>query len=102
MINGTWSDTPVLTEHKAFLFSKVKNLLAFPVSVHIRATMWQGVYIFNITLLEGFVLKGKITHLLYYVERSLCIDNVLYTISAKKIKMNSLENLEQINEIELP
>ncbi len=102
MINGTWSDTPVLNEHKAFLFSKVKNLLAFPVSVHILNDQWQGIYVFNITLSEGFVLRGKITHLSYYVERSLYIDNVLYTVSAKKIKMNSLENLAEINEIELP
>ncbi|MFQ5836690.1 MAG: hypothetical protein ACE5HG_02440 [Candidatus Bathyarchaeia archaeon] len=35
------------------------------------------------------------------MKRSLYIDNVLYTISDKKIKMNSLEDLEQINEIEL-
>ena len=102
MINGTWSDTTVLNEHKAFLFSKVKNLLAFPVSVHILTSQWQGIYVFNITLSEGFMLRGKITHLAYYVERSLYIDNVLYTISSKKIKMNSLENLAEINEIELP
>ena len=31
------------------------------------------------------------------------MDNTLYTISAKKIKMNNLENIEEeINEIKLP
>lgn len=101
-INGTWSDTPVLNEHKAFLFSKVKNLLAFPVSVHTKGTVWQGGYVFSITLPEGFVFRGKITNLPYHVDRLLYIDNVLYTISSKKIKMNSLEDLAEINEIELP
>ncbi|MHA2380840.1 MAG: hypothetical protein ACXADS_16335, partial [Candidatus Thorarchaeota archaeon] len=36
------------------------------------------------------------------VERSLYIEDVLYTISQAKIKMNSLEDLEYINEVELP
>ncbi len=70
---------------------------------------------FDISLDEGLVLKGRITHLEndselmksgYYfsspfsMKRSLYIDNVLYTISDKKVKMNSLENLEEINEVE--
>ena len=104
-ISGIWSDTPVLREHKAFLFSKIKNLLAFPVSMSVYSwdapSLWQGVYVFNMTLPEGFVLRGKITHS-EEVKRSLYIDNVLYTISSKKIKMNSLEDLAKINEIELP
>lgn len=103
-ISGIWSDTPVLREHKAFLFSKIKNLLAFPVSMSTyngdKSSLWQGVYVFNMTLPEGFVLRGKITH--SEVKRSLYIDNVLYTISSKKIKMNSLEDLAEINEIQLP
>jgi len=30
---GDWSDTPVLWDHKAFLFAYPKDLLALPVSV---------------------------------------------------------------------
>ena len=31
------------------------------------------------------------------------MDNILYTVSAKKIKMNSMEDIEEeVNEIELP
>ena len=33
--------------------------------------------------------------------RSLYIDDVLYTISSAKIKMNNLGNLDYINEVEL-
>jgi len=124
-IGDRGTDSPVLIDHKAFLFDKSRNLLVIPVSVaEIDETkypngvppntfgdfVWQGAYIFDISLDEGLVLKGRITHLedtssyssyFHYVKRSLYIDNMLYTISEKKIKMNSLEDLEQINEIEL-
>ena len=79
--------------------------------------VWQGAYVFDISVDNGLQLKGKITHVenitdpeqgyyYYYspfaVERSLYIDNVLYTISQAKIKMNDLGTLEYINEVELP
>ncbi len=112
-IGDRGTESPVLRDHKAFLFDESKNLLVMPVSVveSGKDFVWQGAYVFDISLDEGLVLKGRITHLedtssyssyLYHVKRSLYIDNVLYTISDKKIKMNSLEDLEQINEIELP
>jgi uncharacterized secreted protein with C-terminal beta-propeller domain len=117
-VGGVWSDTLVLTEHKAFLFEKSKNLLAFPVSVTYLKEMypnlyyenWQGVYVFNITLSDGLVLRGNVTHQddgVYYWEsnygakRVLYIENVLYTVSAMKVKLNSLEDLSFIKEIEL-
>ena len=111
-VNASWSDTLVLTEHKAFLFDKSKNLLVIPVSLYEDwYSQWQGAYVFNITLTNGLVLKGSVTHQEagvngwdsgYWVKRSLYIENVLYTVSDKKIKMNSLEDLTQINEIKFP
>jgi len=130
-IGDRGTDSPVLRDHKSFLFDRAKGLLIMPVLVAeideakypggvpswVQGDfVFQGAYVFNISL-SGFALKGKITHLenatelmksgyyfdsSYSVERSLYIDNVLYTISSKKIKMNSLENLAKINEIELP
>ncbi|VVB61139.1 Beta propeller domain protein [uncultured archaeon] len=120
---GTYSEA--LSDHKAFLFSKEKNLLVIPVSEYrpIKAAgqdYWQGkyeqaAYVFNIDLTNGISLKGKITHQNatdsknenYYdynsqIKRSLYIDNVLYTISQKMIKMNALDNLDEINKVELP
>jgi len=79
--------------------------------------VWQGAYLFHVSPDTGIGLDGRITHIenladieegyyYYYspfsVERSLYIDDVLYTISQAKIKMNSLENLDYINEVELP
>jgi DNA-binding transcriptional ArsR family regulator len=74
-------------------------------------TLMQGVYIFNVTLTSGLVLRGNVTHLEdgtiywnvdYEVKRALYIEKVLYTMSDKKIKMNSLDDLHFIKEIELP
>ena len=79
--------------------------------------VWQGAYVFDISIDDGLQIRGTITHIddlseleedyyYYYspfaVERSLYIDDVLYTISQAKIKMNSLETLDYINEVELP
>ncbi|UCE16545.1 MAG: beta-propeller domain-containing protein [Candidatus Bathyarchaeota archaeon] len=130
-IGDRGTSSPVLSDHKALLFDKSKNLLVIPVLVaeideekylgeippytH-GDYVWQGAYVFDISLDEGLVLKGGVTHLEddnglmksgyyfsspYSVKRSLYIDNMLYTISDKKVKMNSLENLEEINEVEL-
>ncbi len=125
-IGDRGTDSPVLEDHKAFLFDKEKSLLVIPVSVakvdeskypegvppYISGEIvWQGAYVFNISLAKGLLPIGNITHLSggmsvydtsYHVKRSLYIEDVLYTISDKKIKMNSLEDLHLINEIELP
>ena len=112
-VSGGWSDSPVLRDHKALLFNSSKNLLVMPV-ITSDYSVWQGAYVFNITLQEGIALRGRITHTEnasdlgyyyyqhpYYVKRSLYIDNVLYTISDKKVMMHNLETLDEINQIEL-
>jgi uncharacterized secreted protein with C-terminal beta-propeller domain len=116
-VEGVSSDTLALTEHKAFLFDKSRDLLAIPVSIYygdgyLPYLQWKnnGLYVFNITLDSGIVLRGNITHQegssVYYdatydVKRALYIKNVLYTMSDTKIKMNSLEDLTEIKEIQL-
>jgi inhibitor of cysteine peptidase len=116
IVQAEYSDSPVLYEHKAFLFDKTKQLLALPVSTNMywirdgNSGYWQGAYIFDISLEEGFTLEGKITHqnaaeqfeYNLNVNRILYIDTVLYTISNNKVKMNDLESLEPLNEINLP
>jgi inhibitor of cysteine peptidase len=131
-IGDRGTDSPVLSDHKAFLFDKSRNLLVIPVLVaqideskypngvppyEYGEPVWQGAYVFDISLDHGLQLKGEITHIespadleqgyyYYYssfsVQRSLYIGDVLYTISNAKIKMNNLENLDYINEVELP
>ncbi len=131
-IGDRGTDSLVLRDHKAFLFDKSKSLLVLPVSVaEIDESkypdgippntygdyVWQGAYVFNMSIEGGLVLKGGITHSEndtdltksgyffsspYSVRRTLYIDNMLYTISDRKIKMNTLENLSKVNEITLP
>ncbi len=131
IIGHRGTDSPVLWDHKAFLFDKSRNLMVIPVSVAQidqaeypegvppwawGRTVWQGAYVFNVTAEAGLRLEGRISHVdelpdpeeNYYdwypfsVKRSLYIGDVLYTISDAMIKMNSLENLGYINEVELP
>jgi len=132
IIGHRGTDSPVLWDHKAFLFDRSRNLLVMPVLIAevdvsdypegvpgwaYGEPVWQGAYVFDISLDQGLQLKGGITHIeniaepeqeYYYfyspfsVERSLYIYDVLYTISDAKIKMNNLENLDYINEVELP
>ncbi|MGQ9530210.1 MAG: beta-propeller domain-containing protein, partial [Candidatus Bathycorpusculaceae bacterium] len=108
---GDWSDTLVLTEHKAFLFDKARDLLAIPVFVYRLKDvyLWRGVYVFNVTL-SGLNLRGTITHQeepsiywdsSFWIKRALYIDDVLYTVSEAKLKMNSLEDLSFLGEIRL-
>jgi len=131
-IGDRGTDSPVLWDHKAFLFDRSRNLLVMPIlEAKVDETkyseadlvwaygqpVYQGAYVFDISIDNGLQLRGRITHVenitapeqdyyYYYspfaVERSLYIENVLYTISQAKIKMNSLESLDYINEVELP
>ena len=131
-IGDRGTDSPVLWDHKAFLFDKLRNLLVMPIlEAKVDVTkyseaelawaygepVYQGAYIFDISIDNGLQLRGRITHIddpsaleqgyyYYYspysIKRSLYIDDVLYTISGAKIKMNNLENLDYINEVQLP
>ena len=123
------SNSIAINEHKAFLFSKDKNLLAIPVTMREDIVKVQesaifeeemiimpsvrkyfnGVAVFNINK-KGFELKGKIDHSddenkswdrSGNVQRSLYIDNVLYTLSNKYLKANGLNDLNEIKSIEL-
>jgi inhibitor of cysteine peptidase len=132
VIGDRGTDSPALWDQKAFLFDKSRNLMVIPVLVAeidesqypdgvpsdaYGEPVWQGAYIFHVSLDGGISLEGRITHieniadpeLQYYyyyspfsVERSLYIGDVLYTISQAKIKMNNLEDLGYINEVQLP
>lgn len=129
VIGDRGTDSYALSDHKAFLFSRSKNLLVIPILLaEINEEQypggvppnaygeytWQGAYVFDISLADGLVLKGGITHSeddaqlgwgWYYssrsVKRSLYIENILCTISDGLVKMNNLEDLSEISEIEM-
>jgi inhibitor of cysteine peptidase len=79
--------------------------------------VWQGAYVLDISL-DGIDLRGTITHMddntiaggkysyyydyaNYIVQRTFYMDDVLYTISSMKVKMNNLQTLAEINEVDL-
>jgi inhibitor of cysteine peptidase len=124
-IGDRGSDSQVLYDHKAFLFDKSSTLLIIPVleakideskyygEVPPNAygePVWQGAYVFDVSLFHGFLFEGRITHLdegmsiyeeSHWVKRSVYIENVLYTISSRKVGLNKLDDLSPILEIEL-
>ncbi len=131
-IGDRGTDSPALRDHKAFLFSRDKNLLVIPVlEAEIDAGdyssevppnaygeyVYQGAYVFHVSREQGIDLRGRVTHIDdpqaflksgYWfdselsVERSLYIDDVLYTISGGMIKMNDLTDLSEVGRVELP
>ena len=122
-IGGQGSDSEVLNDHKAFLFDKKTGLLVIPVyeredfetfdfAPRGENKTWRGVYVFNVSD-KGFELKGKIQHSNSYedywnwssstsVLRSLYMDDYLYTVSKKFIKVNNLNSLDLVGEVKLP
>jgi inhibitor of cysteine peptidase len=122
-IGESGTESEALRDHKAFLFDKDKNLLVIPIQErdnrwydgrYYRYKVWQGAYVFSLTPEDGFELRGRITHLdgdendnYWYhspsaVRRSLYMDDVLYTVSASKVKMNDIDTVAEIKEVELP
>ena len=86
--------------------------------------VWQGVYVFNISVNGGLVVRGKVTQMDnaaallanpslamissyqwvrydQFISRSLYIGNVLYTFSNSRVQLNSLDNLALIAKIDL-
>lgn len=126
-IGDRGTDSPALYDHKAFLFSKERNLLVIPIleakvnssgyGVELNTYgdyVYQGAYIFQINM-EGIQLRGRITHLQgdellksgywfdseYSIYRSLYIGENIYTISGAMVKINSLSNLSELKTISL-
>jgi uncharacterized secreted protein with C-terminal beta-propeller domain len=122
VIGDRGTDSPLLYDHKALLFDKEKNIIAFPIKVAQLPDelkdpdmpsntygdfIFQGAYVFGLDLQKGFDLKAKISHYSetevadksgYYwygpkdIERVLYIGNYLYTVSLGMVKANDMNN----------
>ena len=127
-IGDRGTDSELLNNHKALLFSKEKNLLAFPVSVYEsrqRATDGQmpaygsfkfaGAYVYDISLESGFSLRGQLSHMSAedtlkssdwggnyesYIKRLLTIGERLYAASDGMLTSHDLATLELAGELE--
>lgn len=113
---GTYSE--LLYDHKSLLFSKEKNIIAFPISIseeenNYRSNLkFQGAIVYGLDLENGFTLKGQIAHMQITdgykdydytkeVERIIYINNNLYTLSKGIIKVTNMENMEEVETINL-
>lgn len=130
VIGERGTDSELLYNHKALLFSKEKDLLAFPVTVYewtdeqkaqkdIRDYghfTFQGAFVYHLDLQKGFTLTSKITHLAkedmqkagegWYqsdknINRILTIDDTLYTISDHYVKAQQLTTKRQLGTLSL-
>jgi len=123
IIGDRGTDSPVLRDHHALLFSKARNLLVIPITEARLSTeeypegvppwaygrpVFQGAYVFHVSPENGIDLRGRITHnegdviaSIYEVKRAIYIGDILYTISDGKIKANDLTSLSEIAELPL-
>lgn len=132
MIGDRGTDSELLSNHKALLFSKEKNLLAFPVTLmeventseKVKANSlqygqftFQGALVYSLDIANGFKLKGRITHLSeddylkagnsWYssdknVQRIIYIGDTLFTLSNSMIKANAIDDLKEKGSVVIP
>jgi len=122
VIGDSSTQSEALYNHKAFFFDKTKGILSIPINGDSQKldditsakniapdyNRWSGFYVFGLDKTNGVNLKGTITHSdgdsRYYGmsnARTFYIDDVLYTASEEYLKMNSFNNLEEVNSIKL-
>ena len=124
---GTSSE--ILSSHKALLFDKTKNLIAFPITINeipsdkktatpdsgaYGEPVFQGAIIYHLNLISGFQLQGKITHYTpedllkvgygFYnyaknIQRIIFIGKNFYTISPDVVKASAIDDLKELGSI---
>lgn len=95
----------LLTNHKALLFSKEKNLLAFSVgdynfTYNSKNNKSKIGKVYTINLSNGFTLRGEITHS-SDVNRMLFMDDVLYGVSESNVSAHDINTIEELNRIDI-
>ena len=131
IIGDRGTESPMLRDHRAFLFTRRLNLLVIPVleakisqekyPADISPNMYgdyvfQGAFVLHLDPQEGITVKGRITHVEdpqaflksgsyfgsnYEIKRSFYIGNVLYSVSDEIIKANNLTDLSEISQLGL-
>lgn len=131
-IGDRGTESELLHNHKALMFSKAHNLMAFPITLmevpnkegnsansglDYGQFTFQGAMVYSIDLEQGFELKAQITHLSeddmkkagqhWYdpyksVQRILYIGDRLFTLSPSKIKASDIQTFKAVNELDIP
>ncbi len=124
VIGDRGTESPLLSNHKALLFDRERGLLAFPVSVAkvtddqreqgswdfpaYGETVFQGAYVYDVDLRDGFTLRGTITHygeddilksgsFLYgkNIERIVRIGDALLTVGEDRVLSSDEQTAEE-------
>lgn len=96
------STSELIDNHKALLFSKEKNLIAFPVGDYSwrrnDSTKVGKVYTINVD--TGFSLRGEVKHS-KDIERMLYMDDVLYGVSSASVSAHDINTIQELNKIDI-
>jgi len=106
-----YANSEALYEHKAFLFSKDKELMVIPVTNYgyDGSESYTGAFVFKVQK-DDIELRGLIDHSegsgdRYYwnnmVERSLYIEDLLYTKSPNLLRINRIDDLSKVKNVKL-
>ena len=123
IIGQEWgADSEASYNHKAFNYFAEKDLLAIPLSYYnwddylSEDQNFSGLVVFNVTTSDGIKELGRIDHQdlftidleyknCYYnagVNRSIIMDDYVYSLSEWGIKANLLPDLNEVNELNYP
>ena len=127
IIGDRGTDSELLSNHKALMYMKNLELMAFPVTLCERREAgsdddygefsFQGAFVYNVNSTDGFKLRGKITHIDSYdeiaysniydyenasfINRIIYANDSLYTFSSDKVKATRYSDMKEISEIPL-
>ena len=124
IIGDRGTDSPVLYDHKAFLFDKEKELLVLPVNLYEISDeikeenngytgsnrgefKFQGAYVYRLNLEDGFEYKGRITHMTeeemenseYYYYGSSSVYRSLYIENVLYTFSNNLIKMNSVTDL---
>lgn len=104
-IGDRYTNSNLIYDHKALLFLKEKNIIAFPVYNYAKGKNNSMAKIYEINLEKGFILKGEITHnnsdYQKTINRIIYIKDNYYTLSSKLIKATNINTFNETGRINL-
>lgn len=97
-IGNSYTYSDILYNHKSLFYKKADNLIGITVGSNGKNTF----ELFKIDLEKGFEEYGRITgENIHSIERTIYIENTLYSLGYKNIISYNLENLQKIKELEI-
>ncbi len=127
LIGDRGSDSPVSTDHRAFVYDQATGLMALPILVtsldnsssggqipnfNYGTPVFQGAYVFNVSESDGFHLVARITQVPnglsvqdafdYYIYRVVLAGGYVYTVSDRAVVVTNLSTLGTVATVKLP